>query len=69
MVARCMLDGISLGDKVIQIRNRPKSNKISAYNFSTKATKEEIYNGEIGFTFKHNFDKNSYILKKFVVAL
>jgi hypothetical protein len=58
-----------LSDKVIQIRNRPRSNKISAYNYATKETKEEIYNGEIGFTFKHNFDKKGYIshLRKFTV--
>lgn len=64
------LDGISLGDKVIQFRNRPKSNKISAYNFNTsQLTKEEIYNGEIGFTFKHKLDENKYLysLKKFTV--
>ncbi|MDY6863748.1 MAG: AAA family ATPase [Thermodesulfobacteriota bacterium] len=63
-----LLDGISLSDKVIQIRNRPRSNKISAYNYSEKkATKEEIYNGEIGFTFKHKFDKYIVRLKKFTV--
>jgi|JI10StandDraft_1071094.scaffolds.fasta_scaffold56560_2 exodeoxyribonuclease V alpha subunit len=61
------LDGITLGDKVIQIRNRPASNKISAYNFITKANKEEIFNGEIGFSFKHNFDNFIYSLKKFIV--
>lgn len=68
-VERYLLDGISLGDKVIQIRNRPKSNKISAYNCNTKqASKEEVYNGEIGFAFKHKFEgKFIYSLKKFSV--
>jgi len=66
---RYNLDGISLGDKVIQIKNRPKSNKISAYNFETKEKKEEIYNGEIGFTYKHSFDNKGIFggLQKFNV--
>lgn len=66
---RYNLDGITLGDKVIQIRNRPKSNKISAYNFETKGNKEEIYNGEIGFTYKHKFESKGIFggLKKFNV--
>jgi ATP-dependent exoDNAse (exonuclease V) alpha subunit len=66
---RYNLDGITLSDKVIQIRNRPKSNKISAYNFETKENKEEIYNGEIGFTYKHSFDTKGIYggLQKFCV--
>ena len=55
-----VLDGITLFDKVIQYRNRPKSNPIWAYNFSTrKAERVEVFNGEIGFVKKHNYDKNS----------
>lgn len=51
------LDGIALGDKVIQIRNRPKSNRITAYNASTrKAERVEVYNGELGFVAPHAFD-------------
>ena len=39
------LDGIALGDKVIQIRNRPKSHRITAYNSSTRKTERvEVYN-------------------------
>ena len=54
-----MLDGITLFDKVIQYRNRPQSNPIWAYNFSTrKAERVEVFNGEIGFVQKHNFDRN-----------
>ncbi len=65
---RYLLDGISTSDKVIQIRNRPRSNKIAAYNFDTKkASKEEVYNGEIGFSFRHKFDKYIHSLKKFTV--
>ena len=68
-IERYNLGGISLGDKVIQIKNRPKSNKISAYNFKTKEKKEEIYNGEIGFTYKHSFDSKGIFggLQKFNV--
>jgi len=63
-----LLDGISIGDKVIQVRNRPKSNKISAYHFDNpQSKKEEVYNGEIGFTFKHKFDKYIRRLEKFSV--
>jgi len=68
-IERYSIDGITLGDKVIQIKNRSKSNKISAYNYETKEKKEEVYNGEIGFTYKHNFDrdKNIWRLEKFSV--
>ena len=68
------LDGIALFDKVIQIRNRPKSNPISAYNLTTrKAQNIEIYNGEIGFVKPHPFDKDNwkkvlFLLHKFQVV-
>jgi exodeoxyribonuclease V alpha subunit len=53
-----LLDGITLYDKVIQYRNRPQSNPIWAYNFSTgRPERVEVFNGEIGFVQKHNFDK------------
>ncbi|MCY4338500.1 MAG: AAA family ATPase [Gammaproteobacteria bacterium] len=53
------LDGITLFDKVIQYRNRPQSNAISAYNFKTrKSERVEIFNGEIGFVEKHGYDRN-----------
>lgn len=43
------VDGITLCDKVIQIRNRPKSDPIWAYNGATrKKLKVEVFNGEIG---------------------
>lgn len=52
------IDGITLNDKVIQYRNRPKSRPIWAYNFgSKKAEQVEIFNGEIGFVNLHNFDR------------
>ena len=64
-----VLDGITLFDKVIQYRNRPQSNPIWAYNFNTrKAERVEVFNGEIGFVQKHNFDRNGRLrLKRFQV--
>lgn len=64
------VDGITLFDKVIQYRNRPKSNPIWAYNFNTrKSERSEIFNGEIGFVQKHGFDakKNRFRMKRFQV--
>jgi ATP-dependent exoDNAse (exonuclease V) alpha subunit len=57
------IGGITLFDKVIQIRNRPKSNPVSAYNTSArKSEKLEVFNGEIGFAEPHLWDckRNSY---------
>ncbi len=69
---KTQLDGIALYDKVIQFRNRPQSNKISAYSFKEKKNiKIDIYNGELGFVYPHPFDKNTgwseFNLKKFQV--
>lgn len=51
------VDGITLGDKVIQFRNRPKSNPIWAYDSSKREqTKVEVYNGEIGTVQTFGFD-------------
>lgn len=56
--ANRILDGIMLYDKVIQFRNRPKSNPINAYNVQTKQTESvEVFNGELGFVRPHPFDK------------
>ena len=42
------VDGIGLFDKVIQIRNRPSSDKAYVYDwFSRKIGQQEIYNGDI----------------------
>lgn len=42
------VDGIGLFDKVIQIRNRPSSDKAYVYDWSTrKSGRQEVYNGEI----------------------
>ena len=65
------MDGITLFDKVIQYRNRPQSAPIWAYNFDTqKSERVEVFNGEIGFVQKHNFDnrqKRRSRLKRFQV--
>ena len=51
------LDGISYFDKVIQYRNRPRSDMAYAYNQDTRKTeRHEVYNGEIGLTLVHPFD-------------
>lgn len=60
-----LLDGIALYDKVIQYRNRPQSNPIWAYNFNERRPERvEIFNGEIGFVQKHNFDRNRNLGKR-----
>lgn len=54
---RYTLDGISYFDKVIQFRNRPKSDMAYAYNQQTRQPeRREIYNGEIGVALIHPFD-------------
>lgn len=54
------LSGITLFDKVIQIRNRSRSNPISAYDMDTKRRDRiEIYNGQIGFVSKHFSDRRN----------
>lgn len=58
---RYNLDGISYFDKVIQFRNRPRSDMAFAYNYQTKQEeRHEIYNGEIGVVVIHPFDKEKY---------
>lgn len=53
-----VVDGVTLSDKVIQIKNRPKSNQIWAYDWSTrKNVKIEVFNGEIGIAKNFAFDK------------
>ncbi len=69
---KTQLDGIALYDKVLQFRNRPISNKISAYGWKEKKNvKIDIYNGELGFVNPHPFDKNTgwsnFRLEKFQV--
>ena len=52
------VDGITLFDKVIQIRNRPRSNPIWAYRSATRENLEvEVFNGEIGVVGPFGFDR------------
>ena len=49
--------GVTLFDKVIQTRNRPKSNPIWAYRSTTRENlKVEVFNGEIGVVQAFPFD-------------
>ena len=51
------VDGVTLFDKVIQIRNRPKSNPIWAYRSATREKLQvEVFNGEIGVVGAFGFD-------------
>lgn len=43
------VDGVTLGDKVIQVRNRSRSNPLSAYDWNLRKVQDiEVFNGEIG---------------------
>lgn len=54
------LDGISYFDKVIQFKNRPRSDMAYAYNQETQVTEQhEVYNGEIGLVLMHPFDSKN----------
>jgi exodeoxyribonuclease V alpha subunit len=51
------VDGITLSDKVIQVRNRPRSNPIWAYDARRREKlKVEVFNGEIGLVQAFGFD-------------
>jgi hypothetical protein len=55
------LDGISLFDKVIQIRNRTVSDPIYGYNPATKQLEQiDVFNGELGFATFHGYDRDKY---------
>ena len=69
------IDGITLFDKVIQVRNRPKSDLAYSYNVETrKPDRLELFNGELGFVKPHGFDGRSWMnpngfwLKRFQVV-
>lgn len=56
-----VLGGVMLFDKVIQIRNRPKSRPIWAWNHNGRCMEAiEIFNGQIGFVWPHLFDKEEW---------
>jgi exodeoxyribonuclease V alpha subunit len=54
------IDGISIYDKVIQYRNRTKSNPIFAWIPGQGNVQINIYNGELGFTRPHGFDSKKF---------
>jgi exodeoxyribonuclease V alpha subunit len=54
---RLSLDGIMLSDKVIQIRNRTKSDPLYAFDPGRgQSVPVEVFNGELGFVRPHGFD-------------
>lgn len=56
---RGLLGGLTYFDKVIQYRNRTKSNPVWAWDTHDRESKRiEVFNGEIGFAKPHAFDKN-----------
>lgn len=60
------LDGVMLFDKVIQVRNRPSSKPIWAWNHKDHRVEEiEIFNGQIGFVWPHLFDKKEWMRRFF----
>ena len=70
------LAGLTLFDKVIQIRNRGASDRIWAYNFQSRQNeKSTVFNGELGFVVPHAMDgakwkipeKTHYKLRRFQV--
>lgn len=55
------LDGITLFDKVIQIRNRTSSDPIYGYDFKTKRIDQcDVFNGELGFVGPHGYDRDAW---------
>ena len=64
------LSGITLYDKVIQVRNRSRSDPIWGYDVDARRRGQiEIYNGQIGFVSKHASDRKRrrYNLSRFSV--
>lgn len=56
-----LMDGIGMFDKVIQYRNRGRSNAIWAYNCESRQAEQlEVFNGELGFVKPHAFDNKKW---------
>ena len=68
------LGGIAPFDKVIQVVNRPGSNPVPAYNLKSRRQERlEVFNGELGFTKPHAFDRarwgwSGFRIRRFQVA-
>jgi exodeoxyribonuclease V alpha subunit len=57
---------VTYNDKVIQVRNRPRSNPMRAWNTQIgRNEKIEIYNGEIGYTKVHGYDHKTWTWNEF----
>jgi hypothetical protein len=71
---RGALDGITMFDKVIQIRNRTRSDPIFGYDFASRQVVQvDVFNGELGFVGPHGYDRDDYLkphfrLHRFAVA-
>ncbi|MCA9996308.1 MAG: AAA family ATPase [Anaerolineales bacterium] len=64
-----LLGGVTYFDKVIQVVNRPKSNPLWAWNSETgKNERIEVYNGEIGVSAIHGFDKDVWRKPYFYIS-
>lgn len=60
------LDGITLFDKVIQIRNRTVSDPIYGYNPATRHLEQiDVFNGELGFATVHGYDHKYWKMSDF----
>lgn len=60
------LGGITLFDKVIQYRNRGKSDSLWAYNVNSGHLEQvEVFNGELGFVKPHGYDKQEWTSRYF----
>lgn len=58
--------GVMLFDKVIQVRNRPQSRPIHAWNHENRAVEAvEVFNGQIGFVWPHLFDNKKWKSPRF----
>ena len=63
---RLSVDGIMLYDKVIQIRNRTKSDPLYGYEPATRKNMPiDVFNGELGFVRPHGFDTDKVKWKGF----
>lgn len=58
--------GITVFDKIIQFKNRAKSDAYYSYNMQDRAkSRVEVFNGELGSVRIHNFDTGEYKKRNF----
>ncbi len=74
IMSKGALGGITLFDKVIQIRNRTASDPIYGYDNKKREVEQcDVFNGELGFVWPHGYDKEEwkkrgFRLKRFAVT-